>query len=125
MKEIIETKNAPGALGPYSQAVKIDNFVFTAGQIPLNPQTGELVETNIQDATHQAIKNLGAVLEAAGFSLNDVVKTMVFLKNMDDFANMNEVYAQYFNESKPARSTVQAAKLPKDCLVEIEAVACK
>ena len=121
-KEIIATKEAPGAIGPYSQAVKVNGLVYTSGQIPLDPATGELV-TEVKLATKRSLDNLKAVLEAAGTSLDKVVKTVVFLKNMDDFAAVNEVYATYFTENPPARSCVAVAKLPKDAVLEIEAVA--
>ncbi len=122
MKEIISTENAPGAIGPYSQAIKAGNLVFCSGQIPIDPATGEFVSDNVADQTVQVIKNLQAVLEAAGTSLNDVVKTTVFLADMNDFVAMNEIYAKYFTE-KPARATVQAARLPRDARVEIEVIA--
>jgi 2-iminobutanoate/2-iminopropanoate deaminase len=123
MKEIISTENAPGAIGPYSQAVKTGNMVFCSGQIPIDPQTGEFVSNDVAEQTEQVLKNLIAVLEAAGTSLNDVVKTTVFLADMNDFTAMNEVYARYFSENKPARATVQAARLPRDARVEIECIA--
>ncbi|MCA1624760.1 MAG: RidA family protein [Acidobacteria bacterium] len=123
MKEIISTEKAPGAIGPYSQAVKTGNMVFCSGQIPIDPQTGNFVSEDIGEQTRQVLKNLSAVLEAAGTSLNNVVKTSVFLADMSDFAAMNEVYAEFFNENKPARATVQAARLPKDARVEIECIA--
>lgn len=122
MKEIISTENAPGAIGPYSQAVKVGNLVFCSGQIPIDPATGEFVSDEVAEQTEQVIKNLSAVLEAAGTTLNNVVKTTVFLADMNDFAAMNEVYARHFTE-KPARATVQAARLPKDARVEIEVIA--
>ncbi len=122
MKEIISTENAPGAIGPYSQAVKVGNLVFCSGQIPIDPKTGEFVSEDVAEQTEQVIKNLSAVLEAAGTNLNNVVKTTVFLADMNDFAAMNEVYAKHFVE-KPARATVQAARLPKDARVEIEVIA--
>jgi 2-iminobutanoate/2-iminopropanoate deaminase len=122
MKEIISTENAPSAIGPYSQAVKAGNMVFVSGQIPINPQTGEFVSSDVAEQTEQVLKNLSAVLEAAGSSLNNVVKTTVFLADMNDFAAMNEIYANYFSENKPARATVQAARLPRDARVEIEAI---
>jgi len=121
-KEIISTNNAPAAIGPYSQAIKLGDFIFTSGQIPINPSTGEM-ETEIKAATEQVIKNIKGILEEAGCSLDKVIKTTVFLKDMNDFAAMNEVYAQYFGEKAPARSCVEAAKLPKDAVVEIEAIA--
>src|SRR5215213_1765918 len=123
MKEIISTENAPGAIGPYSQAVKTGNMVFVSGQIPIDPQTGEFVSNDVAEQTEQVLKNLSAVLEAAGASLNNVVKTTVFLADMNDFTAMNEVYARYFSENKPARATVQAARLPRDARVEIECIA--
>ncbi|MGI9036739.1 MAG: RidA family protein [Pyrinomonadaceae bacterium] len=122
MKEIISTENAPGAIGPYSQAIKTGNLVFCSGQIPIDVKTGEFVSGDVAAQTEQVLKNLSAVLEAAGSSLNDVVKTTVFLADMNDFAAMNEVYARYFSDNKPARATVQAARLPRDARVEIEAI---
>jgi 2-iminobutanoate/2-iminopropanoate deaminase len=122
MKEIISTENAPSAIGPYSQAIKTGNMVFVSGQIPIDPATGSFVSDEIAEQTEQVLKNLSAVLEAAGSSLNNVVKTTVFLADMNDFAVMNEIYAKYFSENKPARATVQAARLPRDARVEIEAI---
>ena len=119
----VETANAPAAIGPYSQGIIANGFVYTAGQIPLDPKTGELVEGDIATQTKRVMESLKAILEQAGASLQTVVKTTVFLKSMDDFAAMNTVYAEYFGDHKPARSTVQAAKLPRDVNVEIEAVA--
>jgi 2-iminobutanoate/2-iminopropanoate deaminase len=119
---IVQTSNAPAAIGPYSQGVVVNNLFYSSGQIPLTPE-GIMVEGDIQAQTHQVFKNLKAVLEAAGASLETVVKATVFIKNMDEFAQLNEVYAEYFNEHKPARSTVEVARLPKDALVEIEVVA--
>lgn len=123
MKETISTENAPGAIGPYSQAVKVGDFIFCSGQIPINPQTGEFVSDDVAEQTRQVLKNLSAVLAAAAATLNDVVKTTVFLADMNDFAAMNEVYAEFFSENKPARATVQAARLPRDARVEIECIA--
>lgn len=123
VKEIIATENAPGAIGPYSQAVKTGNMVFCSGQIPIDTATGEFVSGGVAEQTRQVLKNLSAVLEAAGTSLNNVVKTTVFLADMNDFAAMNEIYAEFFSENKPARATVQAARLPKDARVEIECIA--
>lgn len=123
MKEIIATENAPGAIGPYSQAVKAGNMVFCSGQIPIDVATGEFVSDDVAEQTRQVLTNLSAVLEAAGTSLNNVVKTTVFLADMNDFTAMNEVYAEFFSENKPARATVQAARLPKDARVEIECIA--
>ena len=123
VKEIIKTSSAPGAIGPYSQAVRAGNLVFVSGQIPINPATGEFVSENIAEQTEQVLENLTAVLHAAGSSLKSVVKTTVFLVDINDFTAMNEVYARYFTENFPARATVQAARLPKDARVEIECVA--
>lgn len=123
-KEIVYTDNAPQAIGPYVQAQVVGDFVFTSGQIPLVPATGELV-TEIKAATKQSLENVKAILEEAGSSLDKVVKTVVFIKNMDDFALVNEVYGQYFVNNKPARSCVEVARLPKDALIEIEAIATK
>jgi 2-iminobutanoate/2-iminopropanoate deaminase len=123
VKEIIATENAPGAIGPYSQAVKTGNMVFCSGQIPIDPATGEFVSNDVAEQTDQVLKNLSAVLEAAGTNLNNVVKTTVFLADMNDFTAMNEVYSRFFSENKPARATVQAARLPKDARVEIECIA--
>lgn len=123
MKEIISTENAPGAIGPYSQAIKAGGMVFCSGQIPIDPATGNFVSDQILEQTEQVLKNLAAVLDAAGSGLNNVVKTTVFLADMNDFAEMNEVYGRYFSENKPARATVQAARLPRDARVEIECIA--
>ncbi len=123
MKEVITTDRAPGAIGPYSQAIKVGEFVFCSGQIPIDPATGEFVSEVVSEQTEQVLKNLDAVLRAAGSSLDGVVKTTVFLADMNDFAEMNEVYAKYFSDNKPARATVQAARLPRDARVEIECVA--
>lgn len=123
MKETITTDKAPGAIGPYSQAIKAGNLVFCSGQIPIDPVTGEFVSQIVAEQTEQALKNLGEVLKAAGTSLDNVVKTTVFLADMGDFAEMNEVYGRYFNENKPARATVQAARLPRDAKVEIDCIA--
>lgn len=122
-KKIIHTDNAPKAIGPYSQAIRTENIVFTAGQIALNPSTGELVEGGIEEQTRQVLTNLKAVLEAADSGLGYVVKTTVFLKDMNDFQKMNAVYAEFFSHNPPARSTIAVAALPKGGLVEIEAVA--
>ena len=122
-KMIISTANAPKAIGPYSAGVRVGNFVYTAGQAGLDPQTGQMVEGGIEAETHQTITNLKHILEAAGSSLEQVVKTTVFLRDMKDFKAMNRVYAEFFSENPPARSTIQAAALPMDAAVEIEAVA--
>ena len=121
-KEVIFTEKAPKAIGPYSQAQKVGDLLFTSGQIPLNPSTGELV-TEIKAATKQSLENIKAILEAAGTSLENVVKTVVYIKSMNDFGDVNEVYGEYFKENAPARSCVEVARLPKDALVEIEAIA--
>ncbi len=123
MKEIISTENAPGAIGPYSQAIKAGGMIFCSGQIPIDPATGNFVSDVVSEQTEQVLKNLSEVLKAAGASLNDVVKTTVFLADMNDFAEMNEVYGRFFSENKPARATVQAARLPRDAKVEIECIA--
>lgn len=123
MKEIISTENAPGAIGPYSQAVKVGEMIFCSGQIPIDVATGEFVSNDVGEQAHQVLKNLTAVLEAAGSSLNGVVKTTVFLADMNDFGIVNEIYAEYFGDNKPARATVQAARLPRDAKVEIDCIA--
>lgn len=122
-KQIVQTDNAPRAIGPYSIAVRVGDFVYTSGQIGLDPKTGTMVDGGIEAETRQVLKNLQAVVEAAGLTLDDVVKTTVFLKDMGDFAAMNAIYAEFFKENPPARSAVQVAALPKGGLVEIEAVA--
>ena len=122
MIKTISTDKAPAAIGPYSQAIVTGNLIFTSGQIPLNPETGLIEGDNITKQTHRVCKNLEAVLAAAGSSLKNAVKTVCFLKNMEDFAAFNEVYAQYFTE-KPARSCVAVKMLPKDALVEVEVIA--
>jgi 2-iminobutanoate/2-iminopropanoate deaminase len=119
----VKTDKAPGAIGPYSQAIKAGGFVFASGQIPIDPQTGQLVAGGIAEQTEQVLKNLSAVLEAAGSSLSRVVKTTVFLADMKEFAAMNEVYGKFFSAEPPARATVAAAGLPRDARVEIEVVA--
>lgn len=123
IKQIVNTDKAPAAIGPYAQANKIGNMVFTSGQIPILPETGEIVQGDIKAQVKQVLDNLQEVLKAAGTNMDNVVKTTIFLKDMNDFAAVNEVYAQYFPQNYPARSTVQVAKLPKDAGVEIEAVA--
>lgn len=122
-KEIISTPNAPKAIGPYEQAIKIGEFVYISGQIPLDPKTGNLVEGDIRVQTRRVMDNLKAILEAAGSSLERVVKATVFLKNIADFAAMNEIYAEYLGAAKPARSTVAVADLPRGALVEIDLIA--
>lgn len=120
---VIKTNNAPEAIGPYSQGIRIGQFIYTSGQIPIDPKTNTIVGGGIKNQTKQVLDNLKAVLAASGSSLQDVVKTTVFLSNMLDFTAMNEVYATYFSEPYPARSTVQVARLPKDVAIEIEVVA--
>ena len=122
-KKIVSTEKAPKAIGPYSQAVRTENLVFTAGQVGLDPATMELVEGGVEAQTRQVLTNLKHVLEKAGSGLNFVVKTTVFLQDMGDFATMNAVYAEFFHEDPPARSTIQVAGLPKGALVEIECIA--
>jgi 2-iminobutanoate/2-iminopropanoate deaminase len=119
----VHTDAAPAAIGPYSQAVVADGWVFCSGQIPVSPETGELVERDITKQTERVLQNLAAVLEAAGSSMGSVVKTTVYLADMGHFVPMNEVYARYFGDHRPARATVQAGALPKSCLVEIECMA--
>lgn len=123
MKEIVATDRAPRAIGPYSQAVRAGNMIFASGQIPIDPATGEFVPGGIAEQTEQVLKNLTAVFAAAGVGLDQIVKTTVFLVDMDDFTAMNEVYGKFFGEAPPARATVQAARLPRDARVEIEAIA--
>ena len=123
MKKIVSTSGAPKAIGPYSQAVLAGGFVFCSGQGPIDPATGQLAQGGVSIQTERTLENLRAVLEAAGSSLAQVVKTTVFLKDMNDFKTMNEVYARYFTADPPARATIQAARLPLDILVEIEAIA--
>ena len=120
---IISTDRAPKALGPYSQAIRANGFVFCSGQIPIDPAAGAVVATTVEDQTRQAITNLRQVLEAAGSGLGKVVKTTVFISDMNDFAAVNGVYAELFGDAKPARSCVQVARLPKDVKIEIEAIA--
>ena len=123
MKQVIHTDKAPAAIGPYSQAIQIGQLPFTSGQVPIDPETGAIVEGGIQEQARQSLNNIKAILNAAGPNMGAVVKTTVFLQDMNDFAAMNEVYAQFFQEPYPARSAVQVARLPKDVLVEIEAIA--
>jgi len=123
IKKVIHTEKAPKAIGPYSQAIRTDSMIYTAGQVGLIPETGELVAATVEEQTHQAITNLQNVIGAAGSTLAHVVKTTVYLKDMNDFSKMNAVYAEFFGENPPARSTVAVAGLPKGAIVEIEAVA--
>jgi 2-iminobutanoate/2-iminopropanoate deaminase len=121
-KQVISTKGAPGAIGPYSQAIKAGHFVYTSGQLPINAVSGELI-SDIKEATAQSLENVKAILAEAGTSLDKVVKTLVFLSDMNDFVAMNEVYSQYFTANAPARSCVEVARLPKDAKIEIEVIA--
>ena len=123
VREIIQTASAPQAIGPYSQAVKTNGLVFASGQIPIDPTTGQFVAGGIEEQTEQVLKNLSAVLEAAGSGLNRVIKTTVFLADMQEFSAMNDVYGRFFNQDPPARATVEASRLPRDAKVEIEAIA--
>ncbi|WP_281215969.1 2-iminobutanoate/2-iminopropanoate deaminase [Bacillus altitudinis] len=122
MTKVVQTKNAPAAIGPYSQGIIVNNMFYSSGQIPLTP-AGDFVNGDIKEQTHQVFHNLKAVLEAAGASFETVVKATVFIKDMEQFAEVNEVYSEYFHTHKPARSCVEVARLPKDALVEIEVVA--
>ncbi len=122
-RSVVATDKAPGAIGPYSQAIKIGNLVFTAGQIPLDPETGQMVEGGIEAQTERALQNLGAILEEAGSSFDAIVKTTCFLSDLGNFAAFNEIYAKYMGDNRPARSTVQIAALPAGALVEVEAIA--
>lgn len=125
MKKVISTVEAPQAIGPYSQAIEAGGFVFVSGQIPLIPATGELVEGSVEVQTARVLENLKAILEAAGSSLESVVKTTVYITNMDDFAKVNGIYGQYFQENPPARVCVEVSKLPKGALVEIDVIAAR
>ncbi len=122
-KEVILTSKAPQPIGPYSQAIRINRLIFCSGQIPLDPVSGQIVGTDVQTQTRQVMENLKAVLEEAGSSLDKIVKTTIFLKSMNDFPKVNEVYSSYFRNDPPARSTIEVSRLPKDVSVEIEAVA--
>ena len=123
MKKIIMTENAPKALGPYSQAIMVGNTLYVSGQIPFVPETMTLVSEDIQAQTRQSIENIKAIVNEAGGELSDIVKVNVFVKNIEDFDKINEVYAEYFNEAKPARALVEVARLPRDVKIEIEAIA--
>ena len=123
MIKVINTDKSPAAIGPYSQAIKADNLLFVSGQLPIDPNTGEIVSGTIKDQTARVIENLKAILEEAGLTLDNVVKTTVFIKDMKEFSNINEVYASYFINTKPARSCVEVARLPKDVGIEMEAIA--
>ena len=123
--DLIQTKKAPAAVGPYSEGVRGGELIFTSGQLPFVPETGELISDDIQKATRQALDNLKAVLEEGGATLETVIKVTVFVKDMENFSSINEVYAEYFKEHKPARSLVEVSRLPKDGVIEIEAIAVK
>jgi 2-iminobutanoate/2-iminopropanoate deaminase len=123
MRDVVLTDRGPKPIGPYSQAVRTNGFLFVSGQVALDPKTGEMTGTNIRPQTERVFENIKGILEAAGSNLHHVVKTTVFLKDMNDFSTMNEVYAKYFTTAPPARSTVQVSRLPKDALVEIEVIA--
>ena len=123
MKDVVLTDRGPKPIGPYSQAIKSNGFLFASGQIAADPKTGEMVGSDAREQTERVMENIKSILEAGGVTLTHVVKTTVFLKDMNDFAAMNEVYARYFMAAPPARSTVQAARLPKDALVEIDLIA--
>ena len=125
MKEMIVTQGAPAAIGPYSQGICAGDLVITSGQLPIDPTTGSMAQGEVAAQTRQSLANVQAVLAQAGLTMDNVIKTTVFLKNMDDFSAMNEVYASFFGKEAPARSAVEVAKLPKDALVEIEAIACR
>ncbi len=122
-KNIISTTKAPQAIGPYSQAVRFDNLLFVSGQIPIEPGSGEILKGNIKEQTQQILENLNSILTEGGSSLNNVLRITIFLTNMDDYAAVNEIYAQFFGESQPARSTVQVSRLPMDVQIEIDAIA--
>ncbi|MBP2635345.1 MAG: endoribonuclease [Firmicutes bacterium] len=123
MKQVIHTDKAPKAIGPYSQAIKANGFIFVSGQLPVDPATGEFAEGGVIAQARQSLENIKAILSQAGATLEDVVKTTVFLKDMNDFASVNTVYAEYFNRDFPARACIEVARLPKDALVEIEVIA--
>jgi len=123
MREVVATKDAPQAIGPYSQAIKAGGFVFVSGQVAINPPTGEIVPGGVAEQTERVMQNLAAILKAAGSGMEKVVKSGVFLKNMNDFAAMNAVYGKFFTSAPPARATVEVARLPKDVLVEIDVIA--
>ena len=123
MRDVVLTDKGPKPIGPYSQAIRSNGFLYVSGQVALDPKTGEFVGTDIQQQTQRTLENVKGILEAAGSNMHHVVKTTVFLKDINDFAAMNEVYARFFTQAPPARSTVQVARLPKDALVEIEVIA--
>lgn len=121
-RKVVSTKNAPGAIGPYSQGIQMGNFIFTSGQLPMDPQALEII-SDIKEATAKCLDNVKAILEKSGSSMDKVIKTTIFVKDLNDFTAVNEVYGTYFNDEPPARSCVQVAKLPKDAKIEIEAIA--
>lgn len=123
MLKVLHTTKAPAAVGPYSQGMQVGNLVYVSGQLPLDPATGELISSSIEAATAQSLENCKAIIEAAGSSLNHVVKVEIFMKDMNDFVKMNEVYATYFVDHKPARAAVEVARLPKDAIIEIQMIA--
>jgi 2-iminobutanoate/2-iminopropanoate deaminase len=123
MQEIVETPNAPSPIGPYSQAIRANGFLFVSGQIPIDPATGAIAPGGIEEQTRQVMKNVAAILDAAGSGLPKVVKTTIYLTDLEDFASVNRIYAEFLGDVKPARATVQVARLPREVLVEIEAVA--
>jgi 2-iminobutanoate/2-iminopropanoate deaminase len=125
MKENVKTQNAPQPLGPYSQGVKVGNFLFVSGQGPINPRTGKIDETEIEAQARQALQNIKAIVEASGYSLQDVVKVSIFLKRASDFQKMNEIYKTFFQENPPTRTTVQAEFVTPNMLIEIDAIACR
>lgn len=125
MKKIISTDQAPAAIGPYSQAVEVNDLIFTSGVIPIVPATGELAQGGIEEQADQAIGNLAALIQAAGAKIENTIKTVVFIKDMNDFGKVNEIYSKYFQAECPARSCVEVARLPKDVLIEIEAIVAK
>ncbi len=123
MKRIVATEKAPSAIGPYSQAVEKNGILYISGQIPLDPDSGEIVGVNVEEQTKQVVKNLLTILQEAGYEVNDIVKTTCYLKDMNSFGEMNEIYAEVFSENPPARAAVEVSRLPKDVLIEIEAIA--
>ena len=122
-KTVISTNNSPAAIGPYSQAIRLNELVFVSGQIPIDPESGKVIKGNIKEQTKQVLENLKNILQAGGSSLPNVLRTTIFLSDMDDYAMVNETYAQYFESSPPARSTVQVSRLPRDVYIEIDAIA--
>lgn len=123
MKKIIETPKAPAAIGPYSQAIIAGNMIITSGQIPINPETGEIIQGDIKKQTRQVMENIKAILEAAGLKMSNVIKSTVYVQNMKDFNSINEVYGEYFEQNPPVRSLVEVARLPKDVAIEIDVIA--